>query len=43
MAALRPLNIEEFLQVPGVGRVKAERYGRVFLQAIHDWRAGVSG
>ena len=41
MAALRPLNMEEFLQVSGVGRVKAERYGREFLQAIQDWRAGV--
>ncbi len=43
MAALRPLTMEEFLQVPGVGKVKAERYSRVFLQAIQDWRAGVSG
>lgn len=41
MAALRPLNMEEFLQVSGVGKVKAERYGQVFLQAIQDWRAGV--
>ena len=43
MAALRPLTMEEFLQVSGVGRVKAERYGAVFLQAIRDWRAGVEG
>jgi len=42
MAALRPLTMEEFLQVSGVGKVKAERYGRAFLQAIQDWRAGVS-
>ncbi len=42
MAALRPLTPEEFLQVSGVGRVKAERYGAVFLQAIQNWRAGVS-
>ena len=41
MAALRPLDMEEFLRVSGVGRVKAERYGREFLQAIQDWRAGV--
>ena len=41
MAALRPLNMEEFLQVSGVGRVKAERYGEAFLAAIRDWRAGV--
>ncbi|WP_325199397.1 DNA helicase RecQ [Oscillibacter sp.] len=43
MAALRPLDMEEFLQVSGVGRVKAERYGEAFLQAIRDWRAGVGG
>ncbi len=42
MASLRPLNMEEFLQVSGVGRVKAERYGQAFLQAIQDWRAGIS-
>lgn len=41
MAALRPLDMEEFLQVSGVGRVKAERYGEAFLAAIRDWRAGV--
>jgi ATP-dependent DNA helicase RecQ len=41
MAALRPLDMEEFLQVSGVGRVKAERYGQAFLKAIRDWRAGV--
>ena len=41
MAALRPLDMEEFLQVSGVGRVKAERYGETFLKAIRDWRAGV--
>nr|WP_325179433.1 DNA helicase RecQ [uncultured Oscillibacter sp.] len=41
MAALRPLDMEEFLQVSGVGRVKAERYGEAFLKAIRDWRTGV--
>ena len=41
MAALRPLDMEEFLQVSGVGRVKAERYGEAFLTAIRNWRAGV--
>ena len=43
MAALRPLDMEEFLQVSGVGRIKAERYGEAFLKAIRDWRAGVDG
>ncbi len=41
MAALRPLDMEEFLQVSGVGKVKAERYGEAFLKAIRDWRTGV--
>ena len=41
MAALRPLDMEEFLRVSGVGKVKAERYGAAFLAAIRDWRAGV--
>lgn len=41
MAALRPLDMEEFLRVSGVGRVKAERYGQLFLQAIQNWQAGV--
>ena len=38
MAVLQPRDIEEFLQVSGVGRVKAERYGREFLDVISDWR-----
>ncbi len=42
MAALKPLDMEAFLQVSGVGRVKAERYGALFLKAIQDWRAGVA-
>ena len=41
MAALRPLDMEEFLQVSGVGKIKAERYGQAFLEAIQNWRAGV--
>jgi len=34
MAALRPGTPEEFLEVPGVGRTKLERYGSVFLAEI---------
>ncbi len=41
MAALRPSDMEAFLRVSGVGKVKAERYGEAFLKAIRDWRAGV--
>ena len=34
MAAKRPQTLEEFLDVSGVGRVKAERYGVRFLEVL---------
>jgi ATP-dependent DNA helicase RecQ len=34
MAAKSPRNISEFLEVSGVGEVKAERYGSAFLDEI---------
>ena len=34
LARYRPSNIDEFLAVPGVGPVKAQRYGRAFLDAL---------
>ena len=34
MAARRPRSLAEFLEVSGVGEVKAQRYGEAFLQAI---------
>ena len=34
MAARRPQSLSEFLEVSGVGEVKAQRYGEAFLQAI---------
>ncbi len=34
LARYRPTNIDEFLAVPGVGPVKAQRYGRGFLDAL---------
>lgn len=37
MAAKKPQTMEEFLQVSGVGEVKAERYGEDFLNAINAW------
>ena len=42
MAAKAPRTMEEFLEVSGVGRVKAERYGAQFLQEIaaYQKRAG---
>ena len=39
MAVRAPLTMEEFLRVSGVGRVKAERYGEVFLQEIRCYLA----
>jgi len=37
MAEKAPRDIEEFLQVSGVGQHKAEKYGKVFLQTINDY------
>lgn len=34
MAARRPQTMEEFMEVSGVGVVKAQRYGQAFLEAI---------
>jgi len=40
MAAKQPRNMAEFLQVTGVGAVKAARYGQAFLEEISDWMKG---
>ena len=37
MARLRPQNDVELLEVRGVGKVKLERFGATFLEAIHDF------
>lgn len=37
MCTLLPRNIEEFLNVAGVGTIKAERYGRKFLAVINNY------
>ncbi|MDY0289507.1 MAG: DNA helicase RecQ [Sphaerochaeta sp.] len=37
MASKVPKNHAQFLQVHGVGEVKAESYGPTFLKAIHQW------
>ncbi len=39
MAARQPRTMDAFLQVSGVGAVKAQRYGKLFLQAIAEWQA----
>lgn len=38
MAALRPKNHEELLQITGIGERKAEQFGDAFLKAIHIGR-----
>jgi ATP-dependent DNA helicase RecQ len=37
MAAKRPQSPAEFLRINGVGDIKAARYGKIFLTAIHNW------
>ena len=37
MAARRPRSLAEFLEVSGVGEVKAQRYGEAFLRAIRAY------
>ena len=37
MAARKPENMAEFLQVSGVGEAKASRYGTQFISAIRDY------
>ncbi|MBS6367476.1 MAG: DNA helicase RecQ [Clostridiales bacterium] len=37
MAEKRPHSLAEFLEVNGVGQVKAARYGAAFLDAIRKW------
>ena len=34
MCRVMPKNMEEFLTVSGVGKVKAEKYGEIFLGII---------
>lgn len=40
MTAKQPKNIAEFLQVSGVGEIKAARYGQAFLEEILNWTKG---
>ena len=37
MAVKRPENMDEFLDVSGVGEYKAARYGKAFLKVIREW------
>lgn len=38
LARYRPSNLDEAMKVPGIGVVKAQRYGRVFLDLIGTWQ-----
>lgn len=40
MCRRMPETLDEFKEVSGVGEVKAERYGKEFLEAIAAWRKG---
>lgn len=40
MTVLKPTTMEEFMQVSGVGKVKAEQYGDVFLALIRNYVEG---
>ena len=39
MALREPQTEEEFLEVSGVGKTKAKKYGEIFMQAIKDYRS----
>ena len=39
MALKRPADMEELMQVSGVGSYKASHYGEAFLETIRDWEA----
>jgi ATP-dependent DNA helicase RecQ len=43
MAAKTPRTMDEFMDVSGVGAVKASRYGKIFLEAIAEAGEDVSG
>lgn len=40
MSAQHPTDYESFLRIHGVGEVKAEKYGLIFIQAIKDFQDG---
>lgn len=40
MAAKKPQTTEEFMEVFGIGRVKAEKYGARFMKVIKNYREG---
>ena len=38
MCELLPKNAEEFLEIPGVGDTKLQRYGEAFIEAVNTWK-----
>ena len=37
MAIIQPTTMDEFMQVSGVGKVKAEQYGEIFISAVRKY------
>ena len=42
MVMKEPVTMEEFIRVSGVGKYKAEHYGKAFIAAIQKYKGGVS-
>ncbi|MDK6680628.1 DNA helicase RecQ [Aerococcus sp. UMB8608] len=40
MAEEKPQTYEDFLEISGVGQVKASKYADIFIECIEDWLAG---
>ena len=40
MTDMRPVTMDQFLQVSGVGKVKAEQYGETFIREIREYLEG---
>ena len=38
MTEMLPINEEEFLEIPGVGEKKLEKYGDLFIRVIKAWK-----
>lgn len=43
MAAYQPTTPAEFLEIPGVGQAKLQKYGKAFLDAISHWKEEQTG
>ena len=43
MCSALPGNEKEFLEIPGVGKIKLEKYGAQFIETIAEWKNGEAG